>query len=88
MSVVLGQKVKCKLSGYEGIAVCKAYWLYGCVRIGVQGKVDKDGKISQIETFDEEQLEVIEPVKEKHDKKNPPAGPRQDLKQKSVLSRF
>jgi hypothetical protein len=77
MKIELGQKVKCKLSGYKGTAVCRAEWLFGCVRISVQGSVDKDGKIPALECFDEEQLEVIEPeIVIKHDKAKPSAGPR------------
>lgn len=89
MTIKLGQTVRCKLSGYKGIAVCRADWLYGCVRISVQGKVDKDGKLPELQCFDEEQLDIIKTEKqEKHNKNNPPAGPRQNPTRSKDSTRF
>jgi hypothetical protein len=60
MGVELGQKVRDKVSGFEGIAVCRHIYLEGCERISVQPLVDKEGKLPEAATFDEPQLEVIE----------------------------
>ena len=78
MSIVLGQQVKDSITGYKGTAVGKIYWLYGCRRIGIQGPLDKDGKVPEVVWFDEDQIIAL-PIKSKAKKKvagTPPAGPR------------
>jgi hypothetical protein len=57
MAVKLGSKVKDSITGYEGIAVQRIEYLYGCVRIGVEGKVGADGKVPGIEYFDEQRVD-------------------------------
>lgn len=57
--IVLGQKVKDKVSGYTGIAVAKTDFLNGCCRISVQAPVGKDGKVPDQEWFDNQQIQVI-----------------------------
>ena len=56
--VKLGQEVKDKVTGYQGIAVSCTEFLYGCRRIAVQAKLKK-GEPSQPEMFDEPQLNII-----------------------------
>jgi len=56
--VQLGQEVQDKISGFKGIAVARVEWLYGCVRIGVAPKVNKDGK-ADCAYFDEPQLKIV-----------------------------
>lgn len=58
--IQLGQEVKCKVTGYTGIAVVQADHLFGCVRIGVKPQErDKDGRLQDAEYFDEVGLEVV-----------------------------
>lgn len=57
--VNLGDEVKDKITGLQGIAICRSDWLYGCVRIGVQPKEVKDGKPVETTYIDEDQLEVV-----------------------------
>lgn len=57
--ITLGQKVRCKLTGIEGIATSRCEFLYGCVRVGVQGKANKEGKAPDVQYIDEPQLAVI-----------------------------
>jgi hypothetical protein len=60
--IELGSRAKDKISGFEGIAVCRSTWLYGCDRYTLwAGSLDKDGKIPEGATFDEQQLEVLAP---------------------------
>lgn len=60
MSVNLGDRVKDRISGFQGIAVARTEWLYGCVRITIQPeKSAKDGKPLENNTFDEPQCEVL-----------------------------
>lgn len=60
----LGQKARCKVTGFEGTLTSRTEHLNGCVRWGIQPKVDKDGKLPDAYIFDECQLEVLseEPV--------------------------
>lgn len=58
--IQLGDKVKCKVTGFTGIAIGKTEWLNGCIRWTVQPHgTDKDGKIFASECFDDKQLAVI-----------------------------
>lgn len=58
-TIKLGQKVKDTITGFTGIATSRHEYLNGCVQYGVQGKIDKDGIIPEIEHIDEEQLTVM-----------------------------
>lgn len=57
--VRLGQEVRCRVTGFTGVAIARTMWLNGCARICVQPKVDKDGKHLEAYTIDEPQLEVL-----------------------------
>lgn len=60
MSVQLGDRVKDTITGFVGIAECKAEWLHGCVRVSVRPeKLSKEGKQQELVTFDEPQLVVV-----------------------------
>lgn len=57
--IELGDLVKDKISGYEGVAVCRAIWLFDCVRITVHSqKLGSDGEPGSA-VFDEPQLDKI-----------------------------
>jgi hypothetical protein len=59
--IELGDKVKCKITGFEAIAVGRTKWIHGCDRISVAPTVlDKDGKPQQSQGFDEAQLTIVE----------------------------
>ena len=59
--VELGDKVRDMASGFEGIAIGRHEYLYGCVRISIQPRAKKDGSHQDVVVFDEGQLEVIKP---------------------------
>lgn len=59
MTIELGDQVREDVTGYEGIVTSRSTFLSGCARLGVQAKMDKDGKIPQVEVFDENRLTVI-----------------------------
>ena len=87
MSIKLGQKVRDTVSGLVGIAICRAEWLHGCIRIVVQPGVDKDGKVPDSCSVDEPQLEIIDNgllIKEPEKRK---FGPRPDVNQKETPRR-
>jgi len=55
----LGDEVRDTVSGFCGIAISKHVYMQGCTRISVQPKVNKDGELPDIASFDEPQLEVV-----------------------------
>lgn len=58
--IKLGQEVRDRVTGFQGIVVVIADHLYGCVRIGVQPQgMDKDGRKFDDAFFDVSALEVI-----------------------------
>lgn len=66
--IAMGTKVRCKISGYEGIITGRTEWLYGCLRYTVQSPGLKDGKPIDAIGSDEDALEVVgesiaEPIK-------------------------
>lgn len=60
--ISLGDRVKDKVSGFQGVAVARHTYLAGCDRISIQPPVDKDGKLPDSMTFDEPHLELVEPA--------------------------
>lgn len=59
--VNLGDRVKDPITGYQGIVVAMTDWLYGCRRPLVQAEgLTDDGKPKSSESFDEDQLVVLE----------------------------
>ena len=73
--IILGQICKDPITGYEGVAVARTEHLYGCVRVGLQARIDKDGKVPDPYWFDEPQLLGVEPSVAAVEC---PAGPRPD----------
>lgn len=58
--IKLGDRVKDKITGFEGIVVARVEHLYGCIRCSVQPeKLNKDGKPIENQYFDEPQLDLI-----------------------------
>jgi len=80
MRIGLGRRVKDSITGYEGVTVARTSWLYGCERITIQGDLDKNGKIPDTVTIDEEQLIVVESKKKPngHFGTEQPAGSREN----------
>lgn len=56
----LGQRLRDKVTGFEGIAVSRIEHLNGCTQYGVSGKVDKDGKMIDSYYIDHAQLEFVD----------------------------
>lgn len=60
--ITLGDRVKDRISGFQGIAIARTTWLHNCTRIVVQPEtLNKEGKPAEDLAFDEAQLEVIQP---------------------------
>jgi len=58
--IQLGARVRDVVSGAEGVLMCRCEWLNGCVRSSFQPPVDKDGKVPELVTVDDEQLQVLQ----------------------------
>ena len=71
--IKLGDKVKDKISGLEGIAVEKREYLNGCIQYAVQPKMKKGATELPSWCIDEAQLEVV--GKKKVVKKSDTGGP-------------
>lgn len=54
-----GDKVKCQISGFTGVIVCRAQWFNGCVRYTIQPKGNKQSEYLEAKTFDEPELELV-----------------------------
>ena len=58
-NTALGSTVRDRITGFEGVAMGRTSWLTGCDRIAVQPVgLSKDGKLFDIEWFDEPRLDV------------------------------
>lgn len=58
--IVLGDIVKDKITGFEGVVIAKTEWLYGCIRIGIQSRsISKEGTIPEAQWIDIAQAEII-----------------------------
>lgn len=53
--VVLGNRYRDSITGFEGVAVARTEYLYGCARVGLQGPAS-GGKVPDSQWFDELQL--------------------------------
>lgn len=81
VKVKLGDKVRDKVTGFEGIAVARTKWLTGCDRITIESTALKDGKPIGLETFDEDRVEQVNEGEYKglsKPKSKKPGGPRPD----------
>lgn len=56
----LGQTVKDKITGFEGIVDCISVWMHGTDRIEVQPRELKDGQPQMSHSFDDTQVEIID----------------------------
>lgn len=83
--VNLGDEVCDVVSGFKGIAVERAMWLWGCNRVGIQPKIKKNNeKLKNLVWFDENSLKVTKKkvIEEKKEKTGgPPINiPTQNIK--------
>ena len=60
MNIQLGDKARDSITGYTGIVIARTEWLNGCWRITIQAQELKDGKPVDNQTFDAEQVEVVD----------------------------
>lgn len=57
--VQLGDDVEHTFTGYKGYVTQIAYWISGCIRIGVQSReFNKDGQLSDVLWFSDKELKI------------------------------
>jgi hypothetical protein len=56
----LGDLVKDKVTGFQGVIIVRTEWLNGCRRYSVQSQELKDGKPMDAVGFDEDGIELVE----------------------------
>lgn len=56
----MGDRVRDKISGFEGIVTARYEFFNGCIRMEVQPKVKKKNEKIEGQVFDHQQLEVLE----------------------------
>lgn len=81
-SINLGDRVRDKITGFEGVVTARTEWLYGCVRVTVQPEKMKDGKTLESQNFDEPQMKILKRGAIQHMQPQQPRtyGPRDDAK--------
>lgn len=57
--IVLGNKVKDKVTGFTGITTSKVEYLNGCLQFGVKPNMSADGKMPDTHYIDIDQLEYV-----------------------------
>ena len=58
--IKLGSHVKDYYTGFSGIAVSRAEYLYGCTQIEIQPTMlDKNGNMPKLHWFDEQRVELV-----------------------------
>lgn len=58
--IELGRTARDTITGFEGVVVGRTEWLNGCVRVGLQPPVNKEGKVLDAYWVDVEQVEVLD----------------------------
>ena len=78
--IELGQKAKDKITGFEGVITGRAQYLFGCDQYSIVPVVDKDGKVSDTQWFDEGRIEIIGTgMTAKDVSVEKPGGPQRDM---------
>ena len=70
--VKLGTKVRDSITGFEGIAIARTQYLYGCVQIGVEPLIAEGGKKRDTEWFDEQRIDLMSPARSGGPGETPP----------------
>lgn len=62
MTTNLGSMVRDQMTGFSGVVIGRAEYLYGCVRVQVQPTGLLNGKPIEAEWFDEQRLDAESPA--------------------------
>ena len=56
----VGDQARDPLTGFEGVIVARAVYLFGCVQLCLSPKVGEDGAYREAHWFDEPRLDLVE----------------------------
>ena len=69
--ISLGDRIKCRITGLEGICYGVSDFMYGCTRVGLApSSLDRDGKPKEIFWADAPQFEIVKTSELKSERKN------------------
>ena len=71
-------EVKCRFTGFKGVVMGRTEWNNGCKRYSLQAKIDKDGRLPELQVFDEHDLIIVKAAAKSKATEAPPGGPRND----------
>ncbi len=57
--IQLGDKVRCKYTGFEGIAVARTEFINGCVQFSIAPKWDGKAPVFEEMSLDSQSLEIV-----------------------------
>lgn len=80
MKPALGDRVRDRVTGFSGIVTARTEWLNKCVRILVQPEKLHEGKPIEAQSFDEEQIEILQTGAYFETKPEPSGGPQEGEK--------
>ena len=58
--IILGSKVRDRVTAFEGTAISRITYINGCVQYGVLPKVKEDGKYPETQYIDWQRLQALE----------------------------
>lgn len=61
--VKLGETYRDGITGFEGVAVSRTEFLFGCVRVGLEPTELREGKPIDLQWFDEQRLVPAPPAR-------------------------
>ncbi len=70
----LGQELRCKITGFQGVAISYLKFISGCVQYCLRPKVGDDGKYPDGTYIDVENLEYVGPGVSKEIEARPSGG--------------
>lgn len=81
----LGDIVRDTVTDFSGTVIARHLYLNGCERLSLQSRELKDGKPVEPQTFDVEQLELVEAAKPRA--VQPKGGPRNEPARAAIPAR-
>lgn len=61
-NLTLGCTARDRITSFQGVVIAITEWLNGCQRVTIQPQELKDGSPLPTQTFDAEQITVVEPL--------------------------
>ena len=82
VEIKLGDKVRCKITGFTGIVIARTEFINGCIQFNVLPKGEKNNKMPEDMQIDQQSLEVIPKKKIKIERERTGGQTRIGVKQR------